>query len=212
MGPDSWRCSHTNNLSVRIIPGSGRFSRDPPSSRLEGSRVVPKPNVSGNHLQLGCHRHRRHRSSDQHNGARNNIASWFPLFLSLLIKIKKRQFSRTAVHPSKRAFSFRPTTSYTCCAFPSPQSDGCREAVGRCVSIATGSPASMKRCPFELHEQAGDSLHGAVDMETCSSVLVPNIVPSTPPLQSVGCSRSVRRLLIHRAQVRHLDSSLFYNS
>ena len=76
---------------------------------------------------------------------------------------------------------------------PSLQFDGCRVAVGRCISIAAGSPASIKRRPFELHERAGDLLHGAVDTDACSSPLVSDIIPSTTSLQSDGCSRLDRR-------------------
>ena len=74
-GPRSPKCSRTNSWSVRTVPGSVRFSQVPPSSRPEGSGVVPRPNIP----EVNRRRHRR----DQPSGASGNAASWLPLFLSL---------------------------------------------------------------------------------------------------------------------------------
>ena len=79
---------------------------------------------------------------------------------------------------------------------PPPQSCGCRVAVRWHVYITSGSPASNKQCPFEFRGQAGDSLHKPVDMDACTSLLVPHIIPSTSLLQSVEGGKTGLRAVV----------------
>ena len=84
--PGSPRCSRTSSQSVRIVPGSGRFSRAPPTSRLGGGGVRADPSVPGGRLRLQprCRSSRRRRVEQRHGPV--SSGSLLLLFLSLLKK------------------------------------------------------------------------------------------------------------------------------
>ena len=183
--PGSPRCSRTSCQSVRIVPGSGRFSRAPPASRLGGSGVQAGPSVPGGRLRLqprcssSSSRSRRRRGEQRHGPG--SSGSLLLLFLSLLKKKVK------TVGPNGSTWYLKSDIPQaTCvlrlwcvppfCLFPplSPVAVGWRSDgvfTWPLVHLLLRSGVSL-----EPRGRIRDSLHEPVDTAACTGLLVPHII------------------------------------
>ncbi|CAL8357104.1 unnamed protein product [Gadus morhua 'NCC'] len=153
------RFSRTSSLSVRIVPGSGRFSQAPPTSRPGGSGVQAGPSVPGGPppTPAPVPQQQQQPQPPPQTGRAPRTGKFRKLAPTFSFPIKEKSKDRSAERQymvPKERYSLghlRPTLVVRSSMLPlsPPQPGGCRVAVGRRVHMASGSPASKKRRPLE---------------------------------------------------------------